>query len=242
MTKRALVVDDDRSMVKTLTDILALEGWEVCPAYSGEMAVRAATQESFDVVLMDVRMPGIDGVDAFKAIKRTRPDVRVILMTAYASPDRVSEAERAGVMRVMSKPVNVVELFQLLSTELDGDTSVLIIDDDTAFLRTLADVLGLRGYEVATAEDLPHATRLMKERHPLAVLLHLRLADAHVRETVAKVHAADPGAAIVLYSERPNARSDAEHDLPSEWVYAWLQKPFAVREVTDVLDQIRHGR
>jgi DNA-binding NtrC family response regulator len=242
MTRRALVVDDDRAMVKTLTDILQLNGWQVRPAYSGEMAVSAAVNEPFDVVLMDVKMPGIDGVDAFRAMKRARPGIRVILMTAYAAPDRVSEAERAGVVRVLSKPVNVPELFQLLANHLDGDRPVLIVDDDTAFLRTLADVLKVRGYAVATAKDLSHATRLMAEQRPLAVLLHLRVADEHVRETVAQVHAANPDAAIVLYSGRPDSVSGAVHDLPREWVYAYLQKPFAVHQVTDVLEEIRHGR
>jgi two-component system response regulator HydG len=242
MTRRALVVDDDQAMVRTLTDILQLNGWQVRPAYSGEMAVDAAAHESFDVVLMDVKMPGLDGVDAFKAMKQARPDIRVILMTAYAAPDRVSEAERAGVVRVLSKPVNVAELFQLLAKRLDDDSSVLIIDDDTAFLHTLAEVLQIRGYEVATAEDLAHAKRLVAEKRPLAVLLHLRVANEHVRETVAEVHAANPDAAIVLYSGSPDAVSDAEHDVPRDWVYAYLQKPFAVHEVTDVLDQIRHGR
>lgn len=242
MTRRALVVDDDQAMVKTLTDILQLNGWQVRPAYSGEMAVSAAVNEPFDVVLMDVKMPGLDGVDAFKAMKQARPDIRVILMTAYAAPDRVSEAERAGVVRVLSKPVNVPELVQLLTKNLDGDSPVLIVDDDTTFLRTLADVLRVRGYAVATAKDLPHATRLMTEKRPLAVLLHLRLAEEHVRETVSRVHAANPTAAIILYSGRPDAVNVVEHDVPRDWVYAYLQKPFAVHQVTDVLDEIRHGR
>jgi DNA-binding NtrC family response regulator len=240
--RRALVVDDDRAMVNTLTDILHLNGWQVQPAYSGEMAVRAAVNDAFDVVLMDVKMPGLDGVDAFKAMKAVRPDIRVILMTAYAAPDRVSEAERAGVVRVLSKPVNVAELFHLLAKILDSQSPVLIVDDDTVFLRTLAEVLQVRGYAVATAKDLSHATRLMAEKRPLAVLLHLRVAEERVRETVAEVHSANPDAAIILYSGHPDAVSGAAHDVPSDWVYAYLQKPFAVHQVTDVLDEIRDGR
>jgi DNA-binding NtrC family response regulator len=242
MTRRALVVDDDKAMVKTLSDILQLNGWQVRPAYSGETAVRAAVNEPFDVVLMDVKMPGLDGVDAFKAMKKARPGIRVILMTAYAAPDRVSEAERAGVVRVLSKPVNVPELFRLLARILDTRSPVLIVDDDTVFLRTLSELLQVRGYAVATAKDLSHATRLMAERRPLAVLLHLRVADERVRETVEEVHSANPDAAIILYSGRPDAVTGVEHDVPSDWVYAYLQKPFAVDQVTDVLDEIRDGR
>ena len=242
MTRRALVVDDDKAMVRTLTDILQLNGWQVRSAYSGEMAVRAAAQEPFDIVLMDVKMPGIDGVAAFKAMKEARPDIRVILMTAYATPDRVSEAEREGVFRILSKPVNVAELFQLLAQRLDNQSSVLIVDDDAVFLRTLSETLQLRGYEVATAQDLPHATELMTEKRPLAVLLHLHVAEDNIRETLADVHTANPRAAIILYSGRPDAESMVEQEVPEDWVHAYLQKPFAVHQVIDVLDEIRHGR
>jgi two-component system response regulator HydG len=241
MTRRALVVDDDRTMVQTLTDILALKGWDVHPAYSGEMAVQAATENAFDVVLMDVKMPGIDGVDAFKAIKQARPDIRVILMTAYAAPDRVSEAQRQGVVRVISKPVNIGELFELLTEKLNGDRPVLLIDHDTVFLRTLAEVLQLRGFEVAAATDLAHATKLMSERRPLAVLLHLHVGTENVRKAIASVHDANPAAAIIVYSGQAGAENEIAHEVPSDWVHAYLQKPFAIDQVADVLEELRDG-
>ena len=64
--KRVLVVDDDRNMVKTLSDVLAFKGWEVGNAFSGEEAVNAAARTSYDVVLMDVKMPGMDGVQLLR--------------------------------------------------------------------------------------------------------------------------------------------------------------------------------
>lgn len=240
MTRRALVVDDDRSMVQTLSDILQMNGWEVRPAYSGATALQAAIEEPFDVVLMDVKMPGLDGVDAFKAMKRARPDIRVVLMTAYAAPDRVSEAEREGVVRVMSKPVNIGELFQLLSQKLKSDCPVLVIDHDAIFLRTLSEVLRLRGYEVESADSLAHATRLITERHPRAVLLHLNAGVADVREAVRTVHDANPDTAIILYSGNPRTRETLERAIPGEWFHAYLQKPFAIEQVTSVLDGLRH--
>jgi CheY-like chemotaxis protein len=112
MICRALVVDDDRMLARTLAEILELSGWNVTQANSGTEAVNAAARQTFDVVLMDVKMPGMDGVDAFKAMKATHPEIRVILMTAYATEDRLGEAHREGVMRVLSKPVDVQKLLQ----------------------------------------------------------------------------------------------------------------------------------
>lgn len=114
MTRHALVVDDDTFLVRTLADILKLRGWEVTTAFTGTEAVNAAMRASFDVVLMDIRMPEMDGVSAFKAMKKVKPDVRVILMTAYASDDLLDEARDAGAMRVLAKPVDMRALMALL--------------------------------------------------------------------------------------------------------------------------------
>jgi CheY-like chemotaxis protein len=119
MIRRALVVDDDRTLARTLADILELSGWNVTQANSGTEAVNVAARQPFDVVLMDVKMPGMDGVDAFKAMKATRPDIRVILMTAYAAEERLGEARREGVLRVLSKPVDVKTLLQSHLPPLD---------------------------------------------------------------------------------------------------------------------------
>ena len=110
MPGRALVVDDDRMLARTLAEILELEGWSVTQANSGTEAVNVAARQTFDIVLMDVRMPGMDGVDAFRAMKASHPDIKVILMTAYTAEDRIGEARREGVLRVLPKPIDVQKL------------------------------------------------------------------------------------------------------------------------------------
>ena len=72
-------------MVRTMVDVVRLHGWEADGVYSGEAAVEAVSERDYAVVLMDVRMTGINGLEAFKAMKLVRPSVRVILMTAYTA-------------------------------------------------------------------------------------------------------------------------------------------------------------
>jgi len=241
MKPRALVVDDDQAMVKTLSDLLRLKGWEVATAFSGDAAVKAASNEDFDVVLMDVKMPGMDGVDAFKAMKAAHPDIRVVLMTAYAGQDRILEAERQGVVRVLPKPVDLPSLLELMATTLGEQHPVLLIDHDAAFLKTMSEVLRLSGFEVVVAQDLFHAKHLLLERRPLAVLLHVHMGASAVREAVAVVRDVSPSVALILYSGQPDAEEEIERTLPTEWVYAYLQKPFAVEQVTGVLHDIRRA-
>jgi len=238
--RRVLVVDDDRTMVRTLSDVLAFKGWEVATAYSGEEAVNAAAARPYDVILMDVRMPGMDGVEAFKAIKSLRPDTTVVLMTAYAAQDRLAEAERSGVWRVLSKPVNVPALMELLASALADARPVLLVDNDATFLKTLSEVLRRRGYATVHATTIDEATNLLRDRRPVAVLLHTSVAPATVHDAVERVHGVRPSAAVILYSGRSEAMHEIQEQVPPDWVRAYLQKPFAVEEVTSLLDAVRN--
>ena len=110
-----LVVDDDHAMVRTLCDIFRRRGWEPMGAHSGEQAVASHRERSFDCVLMDVKMPGIDGIAAFHQMREFVPDQRVILMTAHTSAAEMDAAVRAGVWRVFPKPLDLPALFAVLT-------------------------------------------------------------------------------------------------------------------------------
>ena len=115
MKPSILVVDDDPAMVRTLCDIFTLQGWDVGAAYSGEEAIEKQRERPHGFVLMDIRMPGIDGIEAYKAIHRQSPSTRVILMTAHATPEAVQHAIDEGVWRVMPKPIDLPSLFRMLA-------------------------------------------------------------------------------------------------------------------------------
>ena len=110
-----LVVDDDRAMVRTLCDIFRSKGWDPTPAHSGEQALEIHKQRAHDWVLMDVKMPGIDGIATFKKMRELSPEVRAILMTAHTSPECIQDAERSGVSRVIPKPIDLPALFDALA-------------------------------------------------------------------------------------------------------------------------------
>ena len=113
---RILVVDDEVNMRTTLADILAYEGFDVATAESGERAVKLCRREAFDTVLMDVRMPGIDGIEATRRIRRMRPDARVIMMSAYSVEQLVEAELRQGIVAFLRKPLDAERLLELLRT------------------------------------------------------------------------------------------------------------------------------
>jgi CheY-like chemotaxis protein len=112
--ERIAVVDDDDAMVETLCDVLELHGWQPVRASDGEQAVQLVTAGEIGVVLMDIRMPKMNGVEALREIKRVRPATRVVLFTASAAQELLAAAERYGATRVLKKPVDAVELLSVL--------------------------------------------------------------------------------------------------------------------------------
>jgi two-component system, NtrC family, response regulator HydG len=111
--RRILVVDDERNQRLTLSHILTEEGFDVVTAESGERAVRLCGEGRFDVVLLDVRLPGIDGVETARRIRRTQ-DPLVILMSAYRVEQLELEALADGARAFLRKPIDPATLLDLL--------------------------------------------------------------------------------------------------------------------------------
>jgi CheY-like chemotaxis protein len=111
--RRVLVVDDERNQRVTLSHILTEEGFEVVTADSGERAVRLCGEKEFDAVLLDVRLPGIDGVETARRIRRTHAPL-VILMSAYRVEQLELQALAEGARAFLRKPIDPAKLLDLL--------------------------------------------------------------------------------------------------------------------------------
>jgi DNA-binding NtrC family response regulator len=109
-----LIVDDDDGMRDTLLDILEEEGYRVALAEDGLTALDAIKSARFDLVLMDIVMPRMNGVEVLKHVKSIDEDVLVIMMTAYAGNDLIEQAMELGAYRVLRKPLDVTEVLSLI--------------------------------------------------------------------------------------------------------------------------------
>jgi len=236
MSRRVLIVDDDRHMVRTLTDILRLSGWNPDGAYSGEEAVEAVRKQPYQAVLMDVKMAGINGVEAFKAMKTLRPEIKVILMTAYTAADIIADAEREGALKVLSKPVVLSGLLEMLEQTRKEQKPVLIVADDAAFLANLGHLLTDKGYVTLVADSVDHALETLEKKSPAAVVLDLRLDGIRSEDTVVAIRRVSPGVALILCNGR-NCRPDQPELLEGRLINASLQKPFPPARLIEILDE-----
>lgn len=239
MHRRILIVDDDRQMVRTLCDILRLRGWVADGVHSGEEAVEAVGRQSYATVLMDVKMGGMNGVEALAAMKATRPALRVVLMTAYTANDLLVEATRQGALRILAKPVAVPGLIAMLEESVEQTQRVLVVDDDPHYLKTLATILRQGGYVVFEAAGLDDALEKLKGRAPAAVVLDLRLDSIAPRDCVVAIKEMSPAVCLILYSGSGGALEETAAAVPSSWVYATLRKPFPPQRLVELLDEIR---
>jgi DNA-binding NtrC family response regulator len=236
MKGTVLVVDDDRQMAKTLSAVLRVNGWQTIVAHSGEDAVRTVAGASVTAIVMDVKMPGMNGVEAFQAIRKTHPRLPVILMTAYSAHELLAEAEREGVLSVLPKPIPWPTLHALLDAAADARESLLVVDDDPAFLRTLGELLAERGRACLQAASLNEALDLLERASPAVVLLDLKLGSVEPRDAAVAVKKLCPAVVLILCSGHHAMIDDTVAALPEGWVYASLKKPFPPDHLIGLLD------
>ncbi|UCB53271.1 MAG: response regulator [Candidatus Zixiibacteriota bacterium] len=110
MSERILVVDDELFVRELLLEFLSSQGYEVSLADSGEKAVRLMQDEPADVALVDLKMPGIDGIETIKQIKRITSETVAIVMTGYPTIESSIEALRCGAYDYVVKPFKLNDL------------------------------------------------------------------------------------------------------------------------------------
>jgi two-component system response regulator PilR (NtrC family) len=116
---RILVADDEQSMREFLDIMLKKEGYKVSLASNGEEVVKTVDNDLFDLVLLDIRMPKLDGISALKRIKAISPETIVIMITAYASADTAIKAMKEGAYDYITKPFKVEEIKLIIKNALE---------------------------------------------------------------------------------------------------------------------------
>lgn len=107
---RLMFVDDEEELVSALVERLELRGIDAIGVTSGDEALEHLREESFDVVIIDVKMPGIGGLEVLRTVSRRYPDVKVILMTGHGSAKDSEIGRRLGAVAYLQKPVDLEDL------------------------------------------------------------------------------------------------------------------------------------
>ena len=235
MKTNILVVDDLKSSRLTLGGILEDEGHNVVLAENGYQAIEAAKQVPFDLIFMDIKMPGINGVQTFREVKKINPQAAVIMMTAYSVEDLVREALEEGAYAVVYKPFDIENIVSIIDAALHK-TLILVVDDYFADRETLKAILEERGYRVVTAETGAQALSLVKEKHFDIIFLDVRLPDIDGTQIFEQVKAIDPEVAVIMmtgYSEEELIKKSIR-----QGAYTCIYKPFDIERILALVGEI----
>ncbi|OYY74073.1 MAG: response regulator [Gammaproteobacteria bacterium 28-57-27] len=236
---KILVVDDDPRIVKTTCDILNIKGHESIAAYSGEEGVEKVRQDPPDCVLMDIKMPGISGVEALKRMKKMVPALPVVLVSAYATDDLLEEAKRAGAYAVLSKPLNFPMILAFLSL-LRKEESILVVDDDPEFCKTLKDILTLRGFQVETESKPQSVMGHLENDFKLAIiLLDLKLGAVDGVDVLKDIQTKYPGKPVILVTGYREEMASSIEKARKIGAYTCLYKPLELDALFELIEEIR---
>jgi len=231
-----LVVDDLRSIRLTLGGILEDEGHNVVTVENGYEAIEVVKRTHFDTVFMDIKMPGINGVQTFREIKKIDPKAAVIMMTAYSVEDLVREALEEGAYAIVYKPFDIDRIIAIIEELLHEKTLILIVDDQFNVRETLKAILEHKGYRVATAKDGAEAIEMVKKKHYDIIFLDVKLPDMNGVETFEQVKKIDPEAAVIMMTGY--SVEDLVRRAISQGAYTCIYKPFDMEKVIELVEEI----
>ncbi|MCP4701591.1 MAG: response regulator [Gammaproteobacteria bacterium] len=238
INKKILVVDDNLDFCENLIDILELREYEVRAVHDGLQALEAVTEEHFDLVLMDIKMPAMNGVDAFKRIKEIDPLLPVIMMSAYALEELISEALREGAFSIIHKPFDFDKLFRIIDNALLHETFLMLMNSEPETAAALHDTLLKQGRRLVRAETEDDAMRLARENKFDIIVIDMNLPALNGLETYLRIHAIRPDTKALIVTNHPGEVDEFACQVLGNNAYVCLEKPLDMAHLQEILHKV----
>jgi len=184
-------------------------------------------------MLLDLRMPGIDGMKVLRQVKKKYPDVKVVVLTGHGTDKDEEEALRLGASAYLKKPVDIDQLVRALHEE---KLKVLLVDDEHEFVESLSERLELRNLRAAVAHDGEEALKAVEEGEPDAMILDLRMPGIDGIEVLRRVKKKHPNVAVVVLTGHGTDKDEKE--ALRLGASAYLKKPVDVDQLVGTLHRI----
>jgi len=220
---RVLIVDDDIDHAESLADVIEMRGHGAQLAHSGEEALAYFRATDFDFVLLDVKLPGINGVETFLEMKKIRPAAQVMMMTGYSVEQLVAQAIEGGALGVLNKPFAATQVLELLSN-VKPRGKILVADADVGFVDAVVPILKAAGYAVDVAATGAEALEKMIAEDVDCLVLDLRLPVLSGAELYARLVKAGRTVPTVLVAGGGGEETEQEPQLRAQ-IHGMLFKP-----------------
>lgn len=223
---KILIVDDQEGIRESLASILELYGYEVSAFEDGYKAIEKVKDISFDIAFIDIKMPGIDGVETFMEIKKITPETIVFMMTAYADQELVKKAVNEGAHSCLSKPLEIEAILEYISS-VKYSVNIVLVGKEQPYVNDVKKDLLSSGYKTALLGNLDDACKYTLRKTPNLIIIDDSQCDVPALENL-KNCLGDKCTKLILYGNSKDSELAKKSD-------KYLEKPFTARQIVEVI-------
>ena len=235
---KILIVDDNISFCENLVEILNLEAYQAEYVDDGYKAIEAVKNNEFQLILMDIKMPMMNGIEAFREIRKIKPKIPVIMMSAFALEDLIKQGLQEGIFGILRKPFDMEKLFSTIDFAMPNGGLVLVVDDDPEICSNLVEILGKKGYQLKTAGDSKSSIQMARESKFDIMLLDLKLPFLDGLETHLAIQEIRPDLITIIITGYLREMNITVPEALEKGVYACLEKPIDIDYLVKYLEKV----
>ncbi|MBU1091223.1 MAG: response regulator [Candidatus Omnitrophica bacterium] len=206
MGKNILVVDDELKIRELFYDLFSVKGYKIITAAGGEEGVKILKSKKIDLVLLDMKMPQLSGIDTLKKMREISPKVKVIMLTALEDPELDRQARHEGATGLMRKSWGITAISKIVNSVIDENLDVsqearkriLIVDDDEEICILLGDFLKRKGFSPIITRSGEEALEKVKSERPIIVLLDMNMPGMDGLMALKKIKEANEATGVIV--------------------------------------------
>lgn len=234
---RLLVVDDDAQLLDLLQDTLTSIGYGVEGASDGVEALQKLRGGQYDLMITDIRMPGMDGISLLKKVRRYYPRLPVLFITGLTTPEIIGQVSADG---FLAKPFRISHIEELIENALNGKQDVIenpvrrvmIVDDNNAFRKSLTDMLAAHDYLTLSVPSAEEALKELRRGEIDVVITDMKMPGIDGITLTKMIKERCPDLPVILIT---GFLSESEADLPAD---GFLRKPFRVENIIRLMESL----
>lgn len=233
---RILVADDEPNMRLTLSAILRAEGYQVDTASNGVNAVEQCQTNKYDVVLMDLRMPDLDGVAAFRQLRSYQHSARVIFMSAYGLDDLKQMALEEGAIAFLDKPLDIDKVIRLIQEAYE--IAILIVAADETVSTLLRQNLASLNYRITTVDSAQTALELLGQLQFDIVFIDVHLPVMNGLDFYLALRKVTPTAIAIMIANMEAEAEALAREAVRNTAYTFIHKPIDLNYLLNLLSRV----
>ena len=237
--RNILIVEDETNVRESIRNSLIELGCQVEVTSDGEEALKQIAEKEFDVVILDLRLPGKDGLQVLREARLKKPKLNGIILTAYPTVANMAEAMEIGSVDFLSKPINLSKLDKLIQEKTElvklRMKPILIVDDEASMRESLRDWFLESGYQAETARDGEEALKLIGEKDYGLLILDLKLPGQDGIEVLKKARKRHPDLNGIIITAYPSV--DTAREAIKQGAIDYLPKPFELSELEKLVEE-----